>query len=285
MNDTYTIDEDTQLNADVSDNDIDVDSDNLTYEVLGGPTNGTLTLNPDGTFTYTPFPDFFGTDTFTYTVCDEAGLCDTVTVTIIVNPVNEPFVLDPDTDYYTTYDNTTLNGNVALNDTVPPGSTWVIVNGPNHGTVVMNPDGTFTYIPFGDGAQFDSFTYIVCDQVGNCETETVNIILLHIPAVELDVPAGFSPNGDNMNDVLIINDIQYYPNNKLIIFNRWGNIVFEKERYSNDEPWDGTTESGGVVIGSIVPEGTYFYVLDPGANTVGGSMEKKAGFIVIKFND
>jgi gliding motility-associated-like protein len=285
VNDTYTMDEDTQLDADVSDNDINVDNDNLTYTVLGGPSNGTLTLNPDGTFTYTPFPNFNGTDTFTYTVCDDAGLCDTVTVTIIVTPVNEPFVLDPDTDYYTTYDNTTLSGNVSENDTVPPGSTWTIVNGPNHGTVVMNPDGTFTYIPFGDGAQFDSFTYIVCDQVGNCETETVNIILLHVPSVVLDVPAGFSPNGDNMNDVLIINDIQYYPNNKLTIFNRWGNIVFEKERYTNDEPWDGTTESGGVVIGSKVPEGTYFYVLDPGANTIGGSVEKVAGFMVIKFND
>ena len=47
-------------------------------------------MNPDGTIDYTPDPGFFGTDSFTYEVCDLAGLCDTATVDITVNAVNDP---------------------------------------------------------------------------------------------------------------------------------------------------------------------------------------------------
>ena len=47
-------------------------------------------MNLDGSIDYTPDPDFFGTDSFTYEVCDLAGDCDTATVDITVNPINDP---------------------------------------------------------------------------------------------------------------------------------------------------------------------------------------------------
>ncbi|MFM9986968.1 MAG: Ig-like domain-containing protein, partial [Flavobacteriales bacterium] len=288
IDDTYTVDEDSSLDGNVSTNDSDVDGDDLTFTVVDDVDNGTLVLNPDGTFTYIPDPDFNGTDSFTYTVCDEDGDCDTVTVIITINPIDEPVILDPDPDYYI-YDENEIDiliDNVSLNDTVPAGSTWTLLDPPAHGSIIFNPDGSFTYIANGDGAEFDTFTYLVCDTEGNCVEETVTIILVYLPSGILIVPAGFSPNGDNVNDVFVIDNIENYPNNKLTIFNRWGNVVFEKENYTNTEAWDGTTESGGVVVGSKVPEGTYYYILVPGATTVSNPVtETQSGFMVIKYNN
>jgi hypothetical protein len=84
----YSVLRDGELTGDVSTNDSDPDGD-ATYDVDTEPENGTLDLNPDGTFTYTPDPGFVGTDTFTYTLTDPIGASDTATVTIKVAPVIE----------------------------------------------------------------------------------------------------------------------------------------------------------------------------------------------------
>lgn len=76
----------------------------------------------------------------------------------------------------------------------------------------------------------------------------------------LKIPTGFSPDGDGINDYFVIEKIEAYPNATLVIFNRWGEKVYETTNgYSND--WDGTSQFG-VVVGNQLPEGTYFYVLD-----------------------
>jgi len=81
----------------------------------------------------------------------------------------------------------------------------------------------------------------------------------------LFVPSGFSPNGDGVNDFFEIVGIEGYPDNKVTIFNRWGNLVFEGIGYNNTTVrWDG--ENTGVLSpgDGPVPEGTYFYVIDLG---------------------
>ena len=70
-------------------NDTDVDGDALVATGGASPSNGTLTLNPDGSFTYTPAPNFHGTDSFTYTASDGNGGTATATVTINVTSVND----------------------------------------------------------------------------------------------------------------------------------------------------------------------------------------------------
>ena len=88
-NDSFTIDEDTTIAQTVVGNDGDVDGDVLTYAKTSEPTNGTVTLATDGTFTYTPVDNFFGTDSFTYTVTDADGATAVATVTITVDSVND----------------------------------------------------------------------------------------------------------------------------------------------------------------------------------------------------
>ena len=97
--DIYGTDEDTPLivPADgVLGNDTDPGLDMLSASVTSPPSNGMLVLNTDGSFTYTPDPNWFGADSFTYSATDDDLASDTATVTINVAPVNDPPVLSVD---------------------------------------------------------------------------------------------------------------------------------------------------------------------------------------------
>jgi hypothetical protein len=87
LNDSFTATQNTALTAaapGVLANDTDADGGPLTAVLVSGPTNGTLTLNPNGSFTYTPRADFLGTDSFTYRATDGANQSNVATATITV---------------------------------------------------------------------------------------------------------------------------------------------------------------------------------------------------------
>ena len=145
--------------------------------MTGGPSNGPTSVNPDGSIDYTPDPDFFGTDTFTYEVCDLAGDCDTATVDITVNDVNEPPVADNDSDSVDEDSSVTvdvLGNDTDADDGLDPSSVTV-TGGPTNGPTSVNPDGSIDYTPDPDFFGSDSFTYEVCDFAGDCDTATVDI--------------------------------------------------------------------------------------------------------------
>lgn len=114
------------------------------------------------------------------------------------------------------------------------------------------------------------------DNDGNPTNNNV-ITLIEIKSVDLFIPEGFSPNGDNNNDFFVIKGL----NGKradLTVYNRWGNKVYEKNNYDNS--WDGALEGEGLVWGNgKVPEGTYYYVLNFNTKTE----ETRTGFIVVRY--
>jgi len=94
--DSTNVDEDVSITIAVSVNDSDTDGNldastaNTACGTCNDPANGAVVNNGDGSFDYTPDTDFFGTDSFVYEICDTEGACDTATVDITVDPVNDP---------------------------------------------------------------------------------------------------------------------------------------------------------------------------------------------------
>lgn len=97
-NDTVSLDEDTDTIIHVLANDFDVDGEPLTVTEISQPSNGAAKLNTDSTILYAPSPDFYGNDSFTYTISDGNGGTAGASVAITVNPVNDPPVADAGPD-------------------------------------------------------------------------------------------------------------------------------------------------------------------------------------------
>ena len=115
------------------------------------------------------------------------------------------------------------------------------------------------------------------------DTSTLTIIVIKCDAVDFNIPEGFSPNGDGINDMFVIRGIDNFPDNAIVIFNRWGDRIREFEHYDNStQVWNGTNEHG-----KPVPDGTYFYIVKVRhQDNQTGLMKEDAqtGFIMVRAN-
>lgn len=171
-----------------NDTDPDLPADTLTATVLTGPTQGTLLLNPDGTFRYQHNDTENLSDSFTYQITDLGGLLSSVTVTISVTAVNEfaPTVVGESLSLAEGGTVTATIGsqtNLLANDSDAdmPNDAIVIVTTasvlPAHGTVTIFADGTFRYVHSGDESTTDEFRYLVRDNAGHTSVGIVSIAI------------------------------------------------------------------------------------------------------------
>jgi VCBS repeat-containing protein len=193
--DAYTGNQDAPLNvnagAGVLANDTDPDGNTLTAIKVTDPTHGTVILNSDGSFIYTPNAGFHGADTFTYKANDGQLNGNTATVTITVNAPPTAVA-----DSNATDQNTLASGNVLTNDTDPDAGDTLTVSAVNgsaanvgtqitlasgalltvnaNGTYSYDPNGSFASLPQGQSAT-DSFTYTISDGHGGTSSATVTI--------------------------------------------------------------------------------------------------------------
>jgi VCBS repeat-containing protein len=177
VNDAYSVDEDGALNTTapgVLDNDIDLDQDPLTAVLEAGASNGDVTLNEDGSFTYTPNTDFYGTDSFTYRASDGTAVSGVGSVAITVNSVDDlPAAVD---DNAATQEDTLVEIAVLGNDT-GLGDTPIsvtITDPPSEGTAEVL-DHTIQYTPGSNFNGTDSFSYTVTDANADSSTATVTV--------------------------------------------------------------------------------------------------------------
>jgi VCBS repeat-containing protein len=177
----YSTAEDTALTVappGVLGNDTDPDGDPLTAALVTGPSHGSLTLNPNGSFSYTPAGNFAGGDSFTYRASDGTLTSNPATVAITVTATNDtPAGV---ADAYTTAEDTVLTvpaPGVLGNDSDPDGDplTAALVTGPSHGTLTLNPNGSFSYSPAGNFNDGDSFTYRASD--GSLDSNPVTVAI------------------------------------------------------------------------------------------------------------
>lgn len=259
--DTGSTDEDSALVVGASDgllaNDSDVDGDSLTAALEDGPSHGTVVLDADGSYSYTPAADYYGTDSFTYRANDGAVSSGVATVTLTVAPVNDAPVADDES--LTVAEDSQGSVDVLLGDTDVEGDALALtaVTEGEHGTVVDNGDGTVTYTPDADYAGADSFTYTVCDDhattptsSAGCDTAMVEVTVTPVNDAPV-VTAGDAASTDEGTAVTItatFTDVDRA----------------EDETYTASIAWGDGTTTAGTVAGNTV-SGTHTYSDDEAA--------------------
>ena len=126
--------------------------------------------------------------------------------------------------------------------TMPYIGYWEGVNGYTNSTIES----------FG-GLSAGVYTVTVIDKNGCKDSKSIELIA----PFELELPNGISINGDGYNDYLDVHGLESFPDNKLTIYNRWGNIVYEQDDYKNSDKWAGVSSND-----QILPDGTYFVVVN-----------------------
>lgn len=213
VDDLIALDEDTSIVVPIYANDSSLpQSGSLTAT---NPANGTVTINDSGTpndptddiLTYTPDPDYNGPDSFDYTVCNTSGDCSTATVTVDVIPV-----VDALDDAVATLEDTPVVVPWSANDNDIPANGSLTTTLPSDGSLTVDDNGTpsdpsddvVTYTPNPGFTGADSFTYTLCDSLGNCSVATVAIV---VNSVGIDIDQDndgivdafedLNPDGDN----------------------------------------------------------------------------------------
>lgn len=201
VNDNVTTLEDTGLEiGNLLNNDTIVDNARINSIDTASANGGTVVDNRDGTYTYTPPNDFIGTDTFSYTICDDDDPknCSTATVTIEVTDGGDPVAVD---DTIEAVEDTVREISTLLdNDTIVDEAVLTSIdNSSTNGTVALNSDGSVTYTPQSGFTGDDTFMYTVCDDdspANTCSTATVTITVY--PKIVFNIPAALSAYYDDV---------------------------------------------------------------------------------------
>ncbi len=278
LDDFYALEAGSVLGVDLLLNDFHPNGNPLSGPFLvEGPFNGSATVNPDGSLTYTPDPGFSGLDSLRYAICDDLLSClgdlrcDTAWAWFTVRdpdpgdgPNRPPVALD---DEVSTDPSTPVLVVVLANDFDPDGDPLLVelISAPLNGAAVLNTDGSVTFTPNTGFEGCDSFLYRICDPGGLCDTAQVLICI----QPGFFVPDVITPNADGSNDTWIITGLENFPNNGVTVYNRWGDEVFSAQPYLNN--WAGTHRDRG-----DLPDGTYYYILN-----LGDGSTPTAGFITL----
>jgi gliding motility-associated-like protein len=283
------IDTDLTINAPgVLTNDLDPNGGALT--IISHDTTSTqggeVLLNPDGGFTYTPAGGFEGDDSFTYVISNEQNGTDTATVTINVSKPENAAPVAVDDQFTTDQDQETEISDpeegILINDSDPDGDIIAALEvndciTEHGGRISINSDGTLVYTPGLGFTGADTYEYTICDdrEPALCDSA---IIYFEVEELPIEIYNAFSPNGDGINDTWIIQGITRFPDNKVQVFNRWGNLIYEETGYDNtSKVWNGESSKGIVFGDNEAPDGAYYYVVE-----LGDGSETLKGFVVVR---
>ena len=209
--------------------------------------------NPGSTFP-------FGTTPVTYTATDQKGNTSTCTFNVTVTNSNDPVITgcptqiivdaDENGEAIATWDEpqaSTLCGAVTLVKSHEPGSSFAV--------------------------GITSVIYTFTDDAGRSSICTFDVVVQESD-IEFTISKAVTPNGDGINDIWLLENIENFENNTVIIIDRWGSKIFQATGYDNEKIfWDGTNQSG-----TVVPTGTYFYTIEVQFQ---GTVVKKKGYLEV----
>ena len=240
---------------------VNVTGEYINSAVISGDQEDRITPNDSSAVTVTPVPSA-DLEIIKYANVEEEYVNDDVIFTLVV------------------YNHGPSQAtNVEVTDLIPTGYTYASDNSSSYNsstgiwtigtldaddsisieiTVTINLMGDYVNIASVEGDEYDP------NPDNNEDEDEVTIIRTILP------PQAFSPNGDGINDIFRIKGLEDYPDNRIEIINRWGNIIYIKAPYLNE--WDGKTTAG-----KDLPEGTYFYIIDLNDGT-----KPQKGYIYLK---
>jgi len=249
--------------------------DSSAISIIQQPVAGEIEIDENGIFSYNLLSDTFsGIDTITYQFycesCETQQVSSSVFVEVTCDEICEDISVDNETFKLEACGNLL---NDALTEVIGCNSvTYAVVTPPTKGSFIFNGnDGSFTYelsdLEFNN---IDSVIYeVTCEKDCGSKSTTATIYFdLTNNSIQAPVITKFiTPNGDNFNEFLRINNIECYPNHVFKVFNRWGVLIFETNDYENtpEKGWSGqVNKNTGIASGSFVPDGTYFCILEFG---------------------
>ncbi|MFZ4546173.1 MAG: gliding motility-associated C-terminal domain-containing protein, partial [Bacteroidales bacterium] len=180
-------------------------------------------------------------------------------VTITMGGPKRPIAKD---DSVSTLINTLVTINILGNDfdTIGKGLDVSIVKNPRNGTAILTGNDFINYTPNTNFIGRDTLTYMICDRGTPSKCDNA-LVFIHVYDLRPDIVVYnlISPDGDGANDYWHILNIEEYPDNNVIIFNRWGDKIIEIDNYKNsdiDRRWNGTNNKN-----DKVPDGVYYYII------------------------
>lgn len=208
-----------------------------------------------------------GLNSFVWTI--DGGICGELSRDTVV--VDFYFLPKAVEDTYAVPFGETQILRVLQNDFIPKQVSLRIVDAPANGTAELLNDSTIAFTPDINFIGPDQFTYEICSDA--CECSEALVVIKVGEDAPCTPPSIITPNSDQINDVFVVPcllDANHYPNNSLVIVNRWGDEVFRSSgAYQNN--WNGTFD------GEQLPDGAYFYILD-----FGDGSTPVTGFVVIQ---
>nr|MBP7508152.1 tandem-95 repeat protein [Prolixibacteraceae bacterium] len=220
--------------------------------IISDPLFGTAYFDPATyNIVYTPDIESCENDVFEYRIFDNENDSSSTTITIIM-PEEAPIMAIPDT--VKTYPGIPVEVEPLLNDQGYFAKYIESNTNPSNGFISINSSNIVRYTPNKDFIGRDSIKYSITSPCENI-SEAYIIFLVE----ELRVPEIITPNGDRKNDVLIIDGIEYFPDNMFQIYNRYGHIVYSKKTYDNT--WGGYSNKGSLFGDKPLPAGTYYWTL------------------------
>ena len=292
--DQFYVTRDGTLRANVGGNDADPDGEALTFRVTVPPANGTLVAfnEADGSFVYIPTAGFTGVDQFTYQVADPGGLTDAAVVTIGVQPKAKARLTPA---AVTVKEGEAVRITAELSEPLLQDVTLTLGYA---GDAVKGEDYRVSGVQsfFFKAGETRTNEVLILTTVKDYMTEGPEVAQVSIasadPTLFVEIEGGSevtitdpltgdkpavpgandditpdpltSPNGDGQgNEAFVIHNITRYPDNEVVIFNRWGTEVFRVKGYDNKErAFTGVANTGTLVNkGSNLPDGIYYYII------------------------
>ncbi|MDP2415359.1 gliding motility-associated C-terminal domain-containing protein, partial [Daejeonella sp.] len=318
LDDSFKTEQQVPFTGDVSPNDSDPNNENLTFLKLSEPGNGKIVFNQDGKFSFQPDSGFNGQTSFTYQICNISGNCQTAKVQITVTPVS---LVSLSPEISSVKEGGKVNITARLRQTFTED---VFVTLEYSGKAEKEKDYLVLdnyqglKIPKGSLSTTDKITIAVVNdafeegiedikikiktvsnpavKIGNGALVTINDVyppppITDVPGVELvnqdiEIDPLLSPNGDGLgNEYFTINNIEEYPDNEVIIFNRWGNELFNIKSYnSSDRTFKGYANKG-LLVNSEAPltDGVYFYIVNTFITNDGvRTKNMNRGYLILK---